>query len=298
MLTKNFSTQTVESSSCWFRRDYSYRTNPTTCLKCEFCYKHSTGDPERRRSASYIDKNEAFHSKTIFKTPVIISRFCEPFTDGASTDASVVVAEKCIENNCQFIFKTALELPSKAVNLLKDNKKNSQCQLRFVSSETKSGSQIAQLLSPGFIHANDQLYQAEMLVKAGVDVVAIFDPFIIGVNDMHLKRLVYHLYGNGVKKLVIKQLFATEYFLQYLKFRIDRRFTNLLGISTSGYWTYSNLDYLTALFPILEACSECKISVSLCSNRAVNEIVYGNENCCQFDNPIGFYNKEGKIIND
>ena len=201
MLTKNFSTQTVDTTACWFRRDYSYRTNPRTCLGCAFCYKHIEPQyPERRRSASYIDTNEKFHSKTIFKTPVVISRFCEPFIDGQSTEASLLVAEKCIANNCQFIFKTALDLPSRAVELLENNKDNSQCQLRFISGASEYGDWITRELSPKYNLAKDQLVQGSKLVEAGIDVVALFDPFIIGINEIQCKNLIKDLAEAGIKR--------------------------------------------------------------------------------------------------
>jgi hypothetical protein len=229
---------------------------------------------------------------------VVISRFCEPFTDGASTDASITVAEKCIENKCQFIFKTGVDLPDKAKQLLIDNLTMSKCHLRFISNTGQIGDLTGRELSKHMNLASDQLYQGNNLINSGVNVSAFFDPFIIGVNNVHCKNLIKQLSDYGFKSIVMKQLFATDYFLRYLKLRIDRRYIQLLNVNTAGYWTYNNNDYLEYLLPIMEECEKHNITMSICCNRAVNELVYGNSNCCQLDNPIGFYNKEGKIINE
>lgn len=297
-MTKNFSTQTVNTSACWFRRDYSYRTNPTTCLGCEFCYKYATDDPERRRSSSYIDTSEKFHSPTIFKTPVVISRFCEPFVDGAGTQASIDVAKKCIENNSQFIIKTALDIPDEVVNLLVDNKNDSAVQLRFIGADNIIGGYVANTLAPKFLSPANQLSQAGRLVRLGIDVAALVDPFIIGVNDINCKDLVRQLSDFGVKKMIVKQLFASTRFMAFLALRVDKKYINKLCVQTSGYRTYDNADFLFHLFPVLEECSKYGIQLSTCSNRTVNELVCGDRNCCQFVKPIGYYSKDGNIVSN
>jgi DNA repair photolyase len=298
MITKNFSTQTIETSACWFRRDYSYRTNPNTCLECEFCYKYATGDPERRRSSSYIDTNEKFHSKTIFKTPVVISRFCEPFVDGAGCEASINVAEKCLANNCQFIIKTALSVPEKLVNIMSDNKDKAYCQLRFVGSDSVIGMFVTNELAPKFLKPSDQLEQCSKMVKLGINTAALIDPFIIGVNDINSRDLVKQIAATGVKKLIVKQLFSTDRFLQFLKLRVDRKYTSLLCDNTSGYWTYDSYKFLYYLYPVLEECEKYGIKLSTCSNRTINELICGDSNCCQLENPMGYYDKNGNIINE
>src|SRR6185369_9422684 len=102
--------------------DYSYRTNPNICLECKFCYNNMHHkSAERRRSPHYLDTDELAWKPDMFDKPIIISRFSEPFLEGAQTEASIKAAEIIIRNGGKFIFKTALDLPEKALELVKAN---------------------------------------------------------------------------------------------------------------------------------------------------------------------------------
>lgn len=276
----NYSTQKILTSGCYHPRDYSYRTNPSTCLECEHCYNKTLKiDKERRRSPIYLNTDELAWNPNLFKEPIIISRFSEPFIDGAQSDASIKAADIIIEQGGKFIFRTALDLPSRAVSLLAENKNNSQLQLKFITDI--SGDNIRQELSKKFNTASKQLENGSSLIKNyDIDTVAIFDPFIIGVNDLNCKLLIKELAKNGITKLIIKQLFATDRFIMYLRPRIDRAYTFMLNNFTSGYWTYDNIIFLKYLVPVLEECEKYKINVSICSNKMCNDLVFG-KNCCQ-----------------
>jgi DNA repair photolyase len=228
-----------------------------------------------------METDELAFNPKIFEKPIIISRFSDPFLAGAQTEASIKAAEIILRNGGKVIFKTAMDMPEEALKLIESNKDRCQVQLRFVSDHTiHFGGVIERELAPGFNSAADQLFNAHNLVAKGIDVAAIFDPFIIGINNIHCKNLVKQLAQDGVKKLIIKQLFATDEFLNYLKLRVDRGYTSLLNVETSGYWTYDNISLMKFLVPVLEECGKREVFVSICNNKALNDLIFGR-NCCQ-----------------
>lgn len=293
-MTKNkiYCTSTVLSNSCMLPKDYSYATN-AKCLECKFCYKLTHDQKERLHLSKYIEE-ESRYSENLYLAPILISRYCEPFLNPTYIKHSLFVAQKMIDNGSQVIFRTdGSNLHNdEIITFLKSNNKNVQVQLRvFNDHSTLSGKYIKDTLCPNMaLLSNGTIYDILILKKHGVDITLLIDPYIIGVNDIDIKRLVESFNNLGIKKVIIKQLFATEYFTNYLSTMIDRKFTSLLKCQVGRYKTYDTLDLLESLAPLFEFACPRMIDISFCMNKELNEIIgMKYNNCCMFENACGVY---------
>lgn len=294
---KNYITTTAQQQGCFFRRDYSAYHNKA-CAGCKFCYARIypiIPMMDKISKLKFKFKTESVFSDTFLKTPIVISRYCDPFIRYDFKLASNTFINLVARNLGQVIIKTAGKIDKYTLEKIfpKFKKDNILIQLRVVCDSTYAGSIIQKEIAPLFLSFSKQLDQAKMLLDLGYNVSFIFDPYIIGINDHSLPKMIQQAYDIGIRKFTIKQLFATEYFKNYLSKSLDSKYTNILSdYYFDKFYTYDNLVFMNSLIPTLELIKELKdVFIGICCNGTVNSIISNHDNCCCFDNPIGIYNR-------
>jgi DNA repair photolyase len=293
---KYYATTTVPDKGCYFRRDYSFINYPNDCMGCEFCYKKKDEIRKQKPKTFLYFLREKIFSKHMYDTPIIMSRFCDPMYNWGATQHSFLVARNIIENNGQFILKTANHnIYHCFTDLMEANKKDTQLQLRFVSDDSILGENLRNRIAPKFSPSTKLLDTAYKISSLGIDVAAIYDPFIAGVNGGNLIRLMPQFEDHGITKLIVKQLFPTKYFLETLKTFATPRYTKFQEIS-GDHFVYDNIMLLESLVSVIEAAEKHNISMSVCSNRHINDLIFTGNNCCQFKYPKLNYMELDKIM--
>jgi DNA repair photolyase len=293
---KYYATTTIPDKGCYFRRDYSYMNYPDNCMDCEFCYKKKDEIRQQKPKTFLYFLREKIFSPYMYRTPIIMSRFCDPLYSWKSMEHTFLVGRNIIENKGQFILKTANHsLLESLLDLISNNISSTQLQLRFMSDESLTGTILQKRIAPKFSKPSDLLVVAEKAITLNIDTVAVFDPFIPGVNGANLIRLMPLLKNSGIKKLIIRQLFPTKYFIEILKTFVSSRYVNFSEIQGDHY-IYDNEMLLESLVPVIEAAEKNNLTLSVCSNRHINDLFFSGNNCCQFNNPICDYIKIDKEL--
>jgi len=270
-MSKNYAT-TTDCTSCPFKKDYSYYIN-AKCLECSFCYRN--GNPKRRQASLLL--KEAELNPNLFKAPITISKYCDPFYNEWATKNSLEAIGIILENKGQVILRTSQHDGVKKVI----KKFHSDLDRIYVQSrclESFNTNNISRAISPRIESAfyDDKLRHMSYF----------FDPLIIGLNDIELKQLLKH---EKVNKIVIRQLFATDYFKEYLSNAIGKRWSSSLNTNINGFWTYDNSFLLALLAPVIEIAFKLNKQISFCGNPTLNQAIGLNMNCCLINNPIGMY---------
>ena len=289
IVPKNYATTLVKTKSCYFKRDYSYISNPTgrDCLRCVFCYKRSASLSRKCHSAHLL-KSEMQHSEQTLKTPIIISRLCDPFATRFTERQTKTAIEIILENNAQFILKTSQCIPGYIGEMMTGHEDDILIQYRMVTSGKENDKAILRFLAYRFPPV--EKLKENMKLFSQFNRAVIFDPYIIGINDTSLYNLIPELAEVGINKIIVKQAFLTPKFAPWISQKIDRKFGNLLNVEVNGFMTYDNVVMLEYLYPALKLAKENNVSISFCNNRYLNELLYPGYNCCQFDKPKGIYN--------
>lgn len=289
-MSKVYATTSVINDACYFRKDYSHAIN-SKCLECKFCYKNVIGKPKERRYLSRYIETEAEYSKELYSAPVVISRYCEPFLNDTFKKHSLYVANNIIENGGQVIFRTS-KLCEEAVMLKACHPNDVHIQLKtFLPYSCRVTDEVQALLAPN-MSSFSRLIDTNRCTKL-IDS-AIIDPLIIGVNHHMMRNYVAHLGIAKVRKIIVKQLFATQYFKDFLKKHIDGKFVNMLDVKVGKYYTYRNDVLLYHLIDFFKECEEFYITPTFCMNKELNDAIATYfrrqpSNCCQFDDPVGWY---------
>lgn len=272
---KNYATTTTRSSVCSFKCDYSYYTNHE-CLGCKFCYRLLPHDPKPKKRPANLLNIEKDYNKSLYCTPVTLSRYCDPFANKKFTENSLIAMENILSNGGQIILRTSQKIPHEGVNILAKYKGSVQLQLRAFSTSSDMSMAIQGELAPSFMPYSllwDNNWRARLLC----DTALLFDPLILGVNDVDLIRILRH---GSPGKVIIGQLYATPQFKAYLT-SVDRTKGALLNQPVGDYWTYDNVDILRAIEPAMVEAAKYDVSVSFCNNKYLNMILGIESNCCQ-----------------
>lgn len=299
---KTYATRTTLNNACPIPKTYDFVINDF-CLKCEFCINKAENKNKKIYQSSNIEIEEGF-SKELYLTPLVISKYSEPFQNKGMIDHCLTVANRFLKNNSQVIFRTSLpEAISKKKynfdriqNFLIQNKNNIQLQIKtcFGSSEISN-------LNRAFIckNRNNIDNQIDLIKKFEVeDIVCFIDPIIIGLNSNDIVDIIKTYQDNNINKVIFKQLFSTEYFKYYLNRLIDGKFIKILSEKVGKLYTYRNDILLHHLYKGIEYCENNNITYSFCMNRELNEIIgLKYNNCCLLDNPIGIYNIDRNLMN-
>jgi len=284
-MSRNYGT-TSSYSACVFRKDYSYIANGK-CLGCLFCYKDiESQPPEKRRLASMLEL-EGKISPSLYEVPVTLSRYCEPFYNKTSTKHSIYAMKHILENGGQVILRSSQAvLPGEIWELIKDKRysSNIQYQARFMAASTNTGNVVREMLAPNFSSASDLICTMEKASEF-IDVAMYFDPYIVGINNKDLEQLISEFKPS---KAILRQLFATSKFKDWISFTVSRRFGAMLNIPIVNHWTYSNDILLDSFAEVVEVATKNNTSLSVCGNHFLNSLV-AEDNCCQFSNANAFY---------
>lgn len=265
-MSKNYAT-TTSCTACPFKKDYSYYVN-SKCLDCKFCYRN--GNPKRRQASLLL--KEAELNSNLFKAPITISKYCDPFYDKWSTENSLKAIEIIQNNGGQIILRTSR---NSLLSKIEDTR-NIELQCRTITSFENDN--IRAILAPGF--------ESPFVDERFSNFSFFFDPLMIGVNDKDLLRLIA---SKKSKKIIIRQLFATSYFKEYLSTVAGKRWSSILTQNINGYWTYDNTLLLAAVSHIIEYAIQQNVQISFCGNPTLNQIIGLDVNCCLINNPIGIF---------
>lgn len=287
---KAYGTSSVFSDCCMLKRDYSY-TMDYNCLDCKFCYatqnKYDCKKIKLRTYKYFLIEKDYFPD--MFKVPIVMSRFCDPFYSKGSTNNSIKIAREIFENNGQVILKTSqANIPEEMIELLSSNNKDCLVQLRIISDDSYTGNLVKDTLSPRFSYTKDMFKTAELLKSKNIDVSIFIDPYIIGLNS-HLNKIIETMDKLDIRKLNIKQLFATEKFVRYLVSDLSFAYASLIKNKAGIYYTYNGIDFLKSLLPNIELCDKYNIDIGICFNKEVNKVICKNNNCCLINNPRYLY---------
>jgi hypothetical protein len=116
-----------------------------------------------------------------------------------------------------------------------------------------------------------------------------FDPLILGLNDADLYIIAQQAETLKIKKIVVRQLFATDYFKEFLKSNVGRDCSNLLSERVGPFWTYKTEDLLKTMHGVLLDTKDLDIKFSMCGNKDINPLLNTHSNCCLFNNPNAIY---------
>ncbi len=300
-MSKNYATSSSLNSVCVFRKDYSFCVNGS-CLGCKFCYKDLTPKPPvKYRTAGLLDI-ELDYNDSALKVPLTVSRYCDPFYNESAIKNSLYVMEKILRNNGQIILRTAISnIPDEAIDLIKEFPTNVQFQMRVFTGDTAVGIQLREDLAPGFSSFRAIFEKGLQLADLGVDTTLFVDPLILGVNNSDLFYFIKAVSKTKINKIVIKQLFSTPNFKNYLQGFVPR-YASLLDKKVGEYYTYDTLELSKSLLPLFEHADSKNVNISVCSNKSLAILLETSENCCLFDNANAIYKsksntKHHKIIN-
>lgn len=281
-MAKNYATSSSQNKSCYFRCDYSYEVNHK-CLDCKFCYSKLAPQPRLKVRVGKLIDIEKDWNRHLYKVPITVSRYCEPFRSAASIRSSIYVMNHVLSNGGQIILRTSLaNMPKEAFDLLTKYKNNVQFQPRISFAEqTTLSKEIKRELSPHTSTAHTLLNQARILSEHGVETAVFFDPLIVDCNVTDLQDICKSLRSFNVSNIIVRQLFATPYFKHFLSMS-NKRLALLLTENVGSYSTYKNEVLLKALIPTIDIAADQGLNLSMCCNRQVNEVLGLNINCCLF----------------
>ena len=267
------------SNWCFFKNDYSLYINDE-CLGCKFCYVRGNSNPKPRLHLSQGIPQDFIHRN--IGPFVLISRFYEPFLNEFSTANAIDAARQIIESGRRVIFRSALnDFPYKDefINFISGTKVDYQ--FRVFASGSKYGRIINEKFCDKFDVSSDLFKSNQIYTDLGTSTSVIVDPFIIGVNESEVFKIINDMVEFGLTKLIIKQLFATPKFKAELTSIVAYN-GQILSEKVESFYTYKNDMLLQHLLPIMEYADNKGIKVTLCGNRILNSLLLEDgENCCQ-----------------
>lgn len=294
-MKKNYATSMCFNNTCMLKRDYSYIINGK-CLDCKFCYRHAVpGTKSKVRSATMLEFEEKC-SPHLYKVPVTISRYCDPYYSEGSLRNSRAVARRVIAQGGQLIWKSAKASFGPMDFYMSPN---AQMQGRIITADTKTGTIVRKMIAPNFdstFSILTWLGAYRDLSMNRMDVAISFDPLILGLNDADLYIVAQQAAQRGLKKIIVKQLFATDYFKAFLASNVGKDCSNLLTEKVGPFWTYKSELLLQTMHGVLQDTQGLGIEFSMCSNKDINSLLNDSNNCCLFNDPKGIYDiaKTGK----
>lgn len=290
-----------KNNACYFKKDYSYYVNaPYLCLFCRFCYARSSiVDKQKLYQAGFLDLEVKNVKYKMLNIPFTVGRYHEPSMSPINT---LKFIKSVLTIGGQIIYKAKCIIPDDILEFMSDYKDDALIHLRLYGHDTYTANIMYELFSKKIIRPKSAYEYAEKLCKLGFNIAFDFDPYIIGLNHNDLIHVSRTGKDIGVNKIVIKQLFCTDKFEAYLNKNSLTNCTKLLTESIGKYKTYNNLTFLKSLSNVVDKIDK-NISLGVCSNREINEIISNHSNCCLFDNPNGQYdiNRVGskvKLFND
>lgn len=293
-MAMDYATSSV-TSKCYMRLDYSYYIGGE-CNECVFCYRRIDGFKKYKIHAGYLNREVKLREE-IFDVPIIISKNCDPLVDEACIKHSYTVMKTILESNGYIIFRSALHnIPKHIFDILVEYKHRVMYQPHIFCEMNSFTAPFIKSFCPKYSLYNDILETMTKFIDNGVDVALYIDPIILGINNEHLIDTIKKAKDIGCKKVIIKQLFSTLYFLEYLSL-INKKFVLKLTEETFGYYTYNSDLLLQELFPIIEYCHNEGIKLSLCGNLYISKMLIGNENCCLFNDPYKIHNPYVRVKN-
>ena len=277
------------TSFCPCAYSYSYSVNGD-CLDCSFCYKKSNNLNHKRLQAKNLEK---FITDDILQVPIIISTSCDPMYSEYVKNESYKVAKYILENNGKIIYKSAIApIDARIHELASEYKDHFLYQPRFMSSNDLMGETIRKNLSQEFSSSDVLIDEIIKFKDHGCQIVPIFDPVILHINDTMVQKIINHIKSIGIYKIILKQLFATNSFRSELLLYNPDAYKDLC-IKVGNYYTYDSVHLIEHLSSIFY---DENISISFCSNNHLNKILNKN-NCCQFENHEIFYKNDIKFMN-
>lgn len=291
---RSYATSQAGNKTCFFKCDYSFFHNHQ-CLGCKFCYRLiSTPYPPKRISPGYIE-SEKTSNKHLYKVPITVSRYCEPFLNELFTKNSLHVIVNILENNGQVIIRTSqANLPEEIYSLIDKYKEKIMLQFKVAFHTSISASVLKKELCPGYSSWSDIKKTIEKLDTKHIAI--LFDPYMIGLNSQSdINNVVIDMAALGLEKLIVSQLFSTYHYRSYL-LNTNREIGLKLQESVGDYFTYDNISLLLSLLPTIELCNKHNINLSMCNNKHINQVLGLSTNCCLFDNPDNMYDPNGVRI--
>jgi hypothetical protein len=275
------------TSACPFAYSYSYSINGK-CLDCAFCYKQK-GSNHKRLQANNLDK---FITGDILNIPVIVSTSCDPMYSLTAMDESLKVVECVLTNGGKIVYKTAKSgIDPRIYELASVYKTSFLYQPRFVSTNSLQGNVIKNNIAKNFDIADSILEEISRFKETGCQIVPVFDPVILHINDHQVKDLVINLKSIGINKIILKQLFATDSFRSQVLLYNPEAFRDL-NIKIGDYYTYDSLHLLEHMKDLFDL----DVKISFCSNHHLNRLL-DTYNCCQFEGQNTFYRNDVKFMN-
>lgn len=285
-MAKNYATSMAFNKTCMLKRDYSYIINGK-CLECKFCYKHAVPGTKSKIRMSKMLPLEELTSPSLYKTPITISKYCDPAYGNLALANSIEVARRIIEKGGQVIWKSA-KVSSAPAEFIRFPKQ-SQLQGRVIAADTKTGEIVRKMIAPNFDNTKAILTHLDLYQRCGLDVAISFDPLILGLNDSDLYIIAHQAAALNIKKIIVKQLFATDYFKTFLTSHVGKDCANLLSERVGPFWTYKSEDLLKTMHGVLLDTKDLDIQFSMCGNKDINSLLNTHSNCCLFDNPNAIY---------
>jgi hypothetical protein len=230
---------------------------------------------------------EELTSPSLYKTPITISKYCDPSYNRTAWDHSMEVANRIIEKGGQVIWKSAKISAAPASFLMHPTK--FQLQGRIITANTKTGDIVRNMLAPNFHSSFLVLDWLDTYHKLGLDVAISFDPLILGLNEADLYIVAQQAARVNIKKIIVRQLFATDYFKTFLQSHIGKDCSNLLSERVGPFWTYKNDLLVKVMHDVLSDTKDLGIQYSMCGNKDINALISTHNNCCMFKNPHGIY---------
>ena len=283
-MAKNYATSMCFNKTCMLKRDYSYVTNGK-CLDCKFCYRHAvSGTKPKYRMAKMLLIEERF-SPSLYQVPITISKYCDPNCTPTTQTNSRLAAERILHQGGQIIWRSAIPLtPARFINHPKV-----QVQGRIITADTRTGDVVRSMIAPNFTSAGIMLRHLKTVTDHGTDAVVNFDPLILGLNDADLYIVAQQAAQHGLKKIIVKQLFATDYFKSFLASNVGKDCSGRLTEKVGPFWTYKNELLMEYMHNVLQDTKDTGVEFSMCSNKEINPLLNDYNNCCMFNNPDGIY---------
>jgi DNA repair photolyase len=289
-MAKNYSTTSSLNDTCIFRRDYSYYVN-YKCLDCKFCYRYASEDKGPRRSSASLIRFEEESAPWIYKVPITVSRYCDPLCTPGATRNSLFFSRYVLERGGKVIFRSAKVFDDERFyDILSKHSKSIMYQPRVIFDSSTTSKVSQKIIAPNFDDFDDMMKFSEKVISYNVESAVYFDPIIIGLNNTSVHSVIEKIKDIGINKIIVRQLFATTYFKNWLAINVSKRFSSMLKNRIGSYYTYDNELLLYYLEPIVSAADKNNVSISVCGNKALNKIIKNDINCCQFDG-AGFYYK-------
>jgi hypothetical protein len=266
--------------SCPFPMDYSHIINGK-CNKCNYCPRLGNMNARKTRPASIVWDNEVFWNKSLFMTPITVSRQCDPWRKESIID-SLNFSKYILECGGKIIFLSPnSRVPKEIFELGNKFGNNIQYQIKAFSDDTFSGENVRYKFCSHYPLLATLKKNAKKIQEEGIKVTIKFDPIIIGINDMFISNIISEFEDIGINSFIFKQVFATNYLCEYIS-RFSRRYSSFLTEKTNIYHTYDNNLFIDYIGPILLKHPDSIIT--FCTNPTLNKLMNNHKNCCQFDN--------------